>query len=294
LDPFQRSAHDLLGGTLEGIEIPRVDSFPNKQLADWIDSNKTFPIGLDGPLIQESGYDESTQYYIESTLRKERENNNNNNKGTLNDEQIHQLVKDSNIKSEAKKQLEQLLREYRTQLSLGFSDSQPAGSFFFIPHKIKLTHNNPIWTPQFRRSHKEEEILNKQVLDMFQQGVIEKSASSEYNSPAMVVPKKDGTWRTVIDYRNINKDTIKEFWPITRVEEAIDALHKAKYITKIDCTAGYWQIPLEQEIDCFHNQGWKMAIQIIANGHNKRSSNFPKEHGNNVDWIVVEELYCIH
>jgi len=44
----------------------------------------------------------------------------------------------------------------------------------------------------------------------------------------------------VIDFRNINKATIKENWPIPRTEEALDAISKAKYISTIDATSGYW------------------------------------------------------
>ena len=76
---------------------------------------------------------------------------------------------------------------------MGFFDNKPAGSSFFIPHKIKLKHDDPIWTPQFRRSQKEEEILNEQAKQMFKQGVIERANTSEYNSLALVVPKKDGS-----------------------------------------------------------------------------------------------------
>ena len=71
-----------------------------------------------------------------------------------------------------------------------------------------------------------------------------------------MVPKKDGSWKYVIDYRNINKITIQEFWPITRTNKAIDALNSAKYITKIDCTSGYWQISL-------HKDSKRMTVFII-------------------------------
>ena len=118
---------------------------------------------------------------------------------------------------------------------------------FFIPHRIKLKNSDPIWTPQFRRAYKEEELLNEEALKLAKQGVIERATTSEYNSPVMVVPKKDGTWRSVIDYRNINKETIKENWPILRTDDAINALFKAKYITKIDYTSGYWQIKLDED-----------------------------------------------
>ena len=112
----------------------------------------------------------SIYQYIESTLRKE--------KGPINtiisDEQINQMVVESDVDENKKKQLIELLKEYRTQLAPGFSDIHPAGSLFFIPHKIRLNHKNPIWTPQFRRAHKEEEGLNEEALRMFKQGVIER------------------------------------------------------------------------------------------------------------------------
>ena len=48
----------------------------------------------------------------------------------------------------------------------------PAGGSFFIPHRIKLKHNNPIWTPQFKRSHKEEELLNEEALKLAKKGLL--------------------------------------------------------------------------------------------------------------------------
>ena len=91
------------------------------------------------------------------------------------------------------------------------------------------------------------DLIEEQAQKQFKSGVIERTDDMRYNSPVMCVPKKDGTWRPVIDYRNINKQTEKEYWPITRADEAYDALSKAKLMTKIDCTSGYWQIPLSPE-----------------------------------------------
>ena len=132
---------------------------------------------------------------------------------------------------------------------------------------------------------------------MFKQGVIERANTSEYNSPALVVPKKDGSWRYVIDYRNINKITVQEFWPITRTNEAIDALSGAKYITKIDCTSGYWQIPLHEDskkMTAFITKEGRWQYKTLPMGITNAAPAFQKEHGNDINRIVVKVLHSIH
>src|SRR6185312_14247219 len=122
------------------------------------------------------------------------------------------------------------------------------GNSYFTPHVIRLVPDHPsLWTPQFRLGYKEEQSITEASDKQHKQGVIEPTQNNEYNSPVMVVPKKDGSWRPVIDFRNINKYTIKENWSFPKVEEAIDALQGAKYISTIDLTCGYWQIPLHPE-----------------------------------------------
>ena len=70
----------------------------------------------------------------------------------------------------------------------------------------------------------------------------------------MLVPKNDGTYRFCTDYRKFNVTTKSDSYPIPRVEDCIDRIGRAKYVSKIDLLKGYWQVPLTpkaKEISAF-------------------------------------------
>ena len=121
------------------------------------------------------------------------------------------------------------------------------GSIHATSHHINLEPGTkPIHQQPYRAGHKARQEERKQIDKMLEQGVIEPS-SAEWASPVVLVPKKDGTLRFCVDYRKLNAATIRDSYPIPRMDECIDSLGEATVFTTLDCNSGYWQIPLAEE-----------------------------------------------
>ena len=73
---------------------------------------------------------------------------------------------------------------------------------------------------------------------MLRAGVI-KLATAEWASPVVFFPKKDGTMRFCVDYRKLNAVTVRDSYPVPRMDESIDSLGEATIFTTLDCNSGY-------------------------------------------------------
>ena len=94
---------------------------------------------------------------------------------------------------------------------------------------------------------------------MLEAGIISES-DSPYAIPLVVVKKKDGTLRLCVDYRTLNEVTEFDAYPMPNIEEIIDRLGGAKYLTTIDLTKGYckypWQTKLSENLHSLLHLGY--------------------------------------
>ncbi|MCO5592167.1 hypothetical protein L7F22_046163 [Adiantum nelumboides] len=108
-------------------------------------------------------------------------------------------------------------------------------------HTIDLIPGSTPPNPPHRVSRAQNEEIMIQVKDLLEKGLIQPS-SSPYCSPMLLVLKKDGSWRTCIKYRALNKITIKNRFPIPRIDDTLDRLQGSSCFNRIDLKSGYHQI----------------------------------------------------
>jgi hypothetical protein len=106
----------------------------------------------------------------------------------------------------------------------------------------------------YRSSIIENAEIKKQVQELIERGAIRPS-SSPCGSPIVLVPKKDVTWHMCVDYKSLNKITIKNKYPLPRIDDLLDQLKNAIFFTKLDLRSGYHQIHIH-DIDI-----WKIAFK---------------------------------
>ncbi|GMH44676.1 hypothetical protein BSKO_12628 [Bryopsis sp. KO-2023] len=108
---------------------------------------------------------------------------------------------------------------------------------------MHLEDPTPIHRPIYKLSPAELDEVKAQVDYLLEQKKI-KPSESPWGAPILFVPKKDGGLRMCVDYRWINKVTVKNRYPLPLPEELMDRVFKAKVFSKLDLRSGYWQFPV--------------------------------------------------
>lgn len=114
-----------------------------------------------------------------------------------------------------------------------------------LEHEIHLTDEKPIRLRPYKVPHAMKPILEEQVFELLESGVIRKSSSS-YGFPVVLIKKNDGSFRFCVDFRKLNDVTRKDNYPLPLIHQTLDLLHGAKYFSALDLTSGFHQIPIRE------------------------------------------------
>ena len=140
--------------------------------------------------------------------------------------------------------LQPLLQQYHNIFQ------EPQGlppSMGYFDHKIPLKEGtSPINIRPFWYPVKHKDIIGKLIQELLDKGVIHIS-SNPFASPVVLMGKKDGSSWLCVNYQELNKNTIKDKFPIPIIEELIDELAGYTSYTKLDLRSGYHQVRMHEE-----------------------------------------------
>jgi transposase InsO family protein len=141
--------------------------------------------------------------------------------------------------------LEALLAEYADVMS-GIPDGAPQPPPRAVDHAIALTPGaEPPHRGVIRLAQPELAELRRQLTELLAKGYIRPSLSP-FGAPVLFAKKKDGTLRLCVDYRRLNGITVKNRYPLPRIDDILDQLHGATVFSKIDLQSGYHQVRIAE------------------------------------------------
>ncbi|GJV35070.1 putative nucleotidyltransferase, ribonuclease H [Tanacetum coccineum] len=156
-----------------------------------------------------------------------------------------------NMSTSGEQRNDKVLKPELTQIVENFSD------VFEVPHELPHKRNDnhriplipstpPVNIRPYRHPPIQKDAIEAMVKELLESRVI-KLSQSPFSSSIVMVKKKDNTWRMCADYRQLNKSTIKDKFPIPIIDELIDELHGAVDFSKVDLRLGYHQIRMFED-----------------------------------------------
>ena len=160
-------------------------------------------------------------------------------------------------------------------------------------HDIDVGDEKPVKLPPYRLNPIRQEALEKEIDYMLKHDLIKKGYS-EWSSPVTLQPKPDGKIRLCVDFRKVNLLSTTDTYPLPRVDDSVDLVGKATFITKFDLVKGYWQVPLTErarKVASFVVSGAVYQCQVMPYGLKNAPATFQRLMNRVVDGIPNCSVY---
>lgn len=147
-----------------------------------------------------------------------------------------------------------------------------------LTHDIDVGQFLPIKQNPYRVNPFKRDVMRREVDYLLQHGFATPS-QSPWSSPCLLVPKADLSFRFCTDYRKVNNITKPDSFPLPRMEDCVDRVGSACYVTKLDLLKGYWQVPLTPralEISAFVTPDNFLQYSVMAFGMRNAPATFQR------------------
>ncbi|UYV79687.1 hypothetical protein LAZ67_18000272, partial [Cordylochernes scorpioides] len=145
------------------------------------------------------------------------------------------------LTSKERQEILDVVNEYRDCFALG---TEELGCTDVTKMDIKeVDGSKPVCLRPYKTTASEREAIREIVREWKDNGIVTETRSP-YASPVLLVRKKTGDHRLVVDYRRLNIQTVKDKFPLPRIDDLLEGLRNAKFFTTLDLAHGYLQIPL--------------------------------------------------
>lgn len=151
---------------------------------------------------------------------------------------VNDVTTSQRLTQKQKGELQDCLDQFSSVLS------NVPGRTSLLKHRVVTTSEIPVFQKPYQIPHTLRDEVKRELSVMLEAGIVEQSVSP-YASPVVIIPKKDQSIRFCVDYRRLNAVTQFDPESSAQIEEIIDRLGEAKYLSKLDLTQGYWQILLD-------------------------------------------------
>ena len=145
----------------------------------------------------------------------------------------------SDLDSSQQEQLVNLLQNHLSAFAWGYEDMKVIPPETYTHHIYIREGARPVRQPQRRMNPALRDIVKEEVQKLLDAGFIYPILDSQWVSPLVLVPKKYGIWLICIDYQELNKATLKDYFPLPFIDQVLDTLAGKKYFSFLDGFSGY-------------------------------------------------------